>query len=66
MYGGFYNHSNRSVHPNDLENVLDRAFANHVEKLIITGTTLSDAKEVLNVASKNGIFLLIKCFDLNF
>jgi TatD DNase family protein len=54
MYSGFYNHSSRSIHPNDLDNVLDRAFANHVEKLIITGTTLSDSKEVLKVSSKNG------------
>jgi Tat protein secretion system quality control protein TatD with DNase activity len=56
MYSGFYNHSNRSIHPNDLENVLNRAFANHIEKLIITGTTLSDSKEVLNVASNGKIF----------
>ena len=39
----------------DLDNVLKRAFANHVEKLIITGTTLEDSKEVLEIANKNGV-----------
>ena len=37
----------------DLENVIERAFANHVEKIIITGSTLQDSKEVLEEALKN-------------
>jgi Tat protein secretion system quality control protein TatD with DNase activity len=63
MYDGIYNHSNHSIHPNDLENVLDRAFANHIEKLIVTGTSLSDSSEALKIANKSGscITLLFYC-----
>jgi TatD DNase family protein len=62
MYKGFYNHSNKPIHQNDLNNVLDRAFANHIEKIIITGTTLEDSKEVLELASKNdNLFITVGC-----
>lgn len=83
MYSGFYNHSQKSIHPSklevilplkivdllncwfcldDLKPVLDRAFANHLEKIIITGTSLSDSKEVLEVAKTNpNLYITIGC-----
>lgn len=39
-----------------------RAFANHVEKIIITGTNLEDSKEVLKLAEKNdNLFITVGC-----
>ena len=38
----------------DLDNVLERAFANHIEKIIVTGTTLQDSKDLVQFVSKNG------------
>ena len=37
MNKGMYNHNVKPTHQEDLENVLERAFANHIEKIIITG-----------------------------
>ena len=43
-------------------NVLERAFSNHVEKLIITGTSLSDSVEVLALARTNpNLFITVGC-----
>ena len=39
----------------DIENVMERAFANHLDKIIITGTTLEDSKQVLEFSKKIGI-----------
>lgn len=45
-----------------MDNVLKRAFANHVEKIIITGTTLEDSKEVLQLASKSdNLYITVGC-----
>ena len=42
--------------------MLDRAFANHVEKIIITGTTLEDSKEVLEMAkNSDNLFITVGC-----
>ncbi len=38
----------------DVDNVLDRAFANHLDKIIITGTTLDDSRQLLEVSKKSG------------
>lgn len=46
----------------DINNVLDRAFANHVDKIIITGTTLEESKEVLKISDKNeNLFVTVGC-----
>ena len=46
----------------DLDNVLERAFANHIDKIIITGTTLEDSKEVLQVAQKSeDLYITVGC-----
>jgi TatD DNase family protein len=42
--------------------VLERAFANHLEKIIITGTTLEDSKEVLALANTNDhLYITVGC-----
>lgn len=38
----------------DLNNVLDRAFVNHLEKLLVTGTTLQDSTDLVQFVSSNG------------
>jgi TatD DNase family protein len=46
----------------DVSNVLERAFANHVEKIIITGTSLTDSAEVLALANTNpNLFITVGC-----
>ncbi len=41
---------------------MDRAFANHIEKIIITGTNLADSKEVLQLAQKSkDLFITVGC-----
>lgn len=42
----------------DLNNVLDRAFANHLEKLIVTGTTLQESTDLVQFVSSNGEFYM--------
>ncbi len=50
------------MNQDDLDNVLDRAFANHVEKIMITGTNLEDSKEVLQLAQKSkDLYITVGC-----
>ncbi|EQC34069.1 TatD DNase [Saprolegnia diclina VS20] len=44
------NYRGKQKHESDLRQVLDRAFANHVEKIIVTGGSLSESKEALRLA----------------
>jgi len=47
--------------------VIERAFANHVEKIIITGTTLQDSKEILEESMKDDrLFVTVRHFKTNF
>lgn len=46
----------------DLDQVLDRSFANHLEKIIITGTSLNDSKHVLELSKKSSnLFCTVGC-----
>jgi TatD DNase family protein len=46
----------------DTDNVIQRAFANHIQKIIITGTTLEDSKEVLQLANKHkNLYATVGC-----
>ena len=44
----------------DINHVLERAFSNHLDKIIITGTTLDDSKQLLEVSKKSGIIKIEK------
>ena len=64
MYKGMYNHSSKAVHQGDLDMVLARAYANHVEKIIITGTTLHDCREILELAKTSApskLYVTVGC-----
>lgn len=51
MYKGIYRGKNR--HENDLDQVLERAWENNLDKIIITAGTLSEAKEALNLSKQD-------------
>lgn len=41
---------------------MDRAFANHIEKIMITGTSLSDSQEVLELAKTSpNLYITVGC-----
>lgn len=48
MFQGRYN--DKEYHPEDLKDVLDRAWAADVERIIITAGSLSEAKAALELA----------------
>jgi TatD DNase family protein len=50
MYQGEYHGKPR--HPSDLEAVVKRAHAAGVERILITGTSLSESKAALDLAKK--------------
>jgi len=50
MFKGNYHGSDKSIHPPDLDNVLQRSFDAGVEKIIITSGTLEEAKAALSLA----------------
>lgn len=52
MYQGEYHGSKK--HQPDLEDVLQRSWDNGLEKMIITGGSLEDAKAALEIAKKDG------------
>lgn len=52
MYQGIY-HGNKK-HEADLSHVLKRAWEAGLEKMIITGTSLTDSKAALELAKTNG------------
>ncbi|KAF0698288.1 Aste57867_11081 [Aphanomyces stellatus] len=51
MFVGLYR--GKQKHANDFEHMLTRAFANHVEKIIVTGGSLSESKEALALAREH-------------
>jgi len=51
MYRGIYNGTQK--HEPDLEIVLQRAKENHVEKIMVTGTSLEDSESSINLAKTN-------------
>lgn len=66
MFQGRYNNSQK--HPADYAQVLNRAWAAGLQKIIITVGTLKDADEALKFAGEDGSLLTIfnynesKCF----
>lgn len=56
MFRGIYGRSQKQEA--DLNHVLDRAWDNGMEKMIVTVGTLNDAKEALELVSKDGTFYL--------
>lgn len=52
MYRGIYNESQK--HQPDLPNVLGRAWAQGLDKIIITGTGLKESKEALAITRTDG------------
>ena len=61
MYMGIYN--GKKKHESDIDSILSRAWDAGLQKMMITGTTLSDSKKSIEMAKTNGlifIFFLIK------
>ena len=53
MYQGEYHGSKK--HEPDLDAVLDRAWKNGLDKMMITGGSLEDAHKALEITKKHGI-----------
>lgn len=53
MYAGMYNGSKK--HESDLGDVLQRSWDTGLEKVIITGGSLSESREAIKLAQQNGI-----------
>ncbi|KAG9412875.1 TatD DNase [Aphanomyces cochlioides] len=51
MFVGLYR--GKQKHANDFEHMLERAFGNHVNKIIVTGGSLSESKEALALARQH-------------
>lgn len=52
MFQGIYH--GKSKHPADLEAVLRRAKGKGVERVLVTGTSLSESRKALEMANKHG------------
>lgn len=60
MFQGIYH--GRQAHPSDFDDVLKRAFDVGLEKIIVTGGSLTDSKEALTVAATNDrLFCTVGC-----
>ncbi|XP_066996650.2 deoxyribonuclease TATDN1 isoform X2 [Anabrus simplex] len=60
MFFGIY--YAKSKHPTDLKDVIERARSNGVEKIIITGSSLRDSEEALNIAKTDeNLFCTVGC-----
>lgn len=62
MYKGIYNGVKK--HEPDLQNVLARAWKHGVEKIIITGTSLKESEEAVEISKTDGENTLL-LFDIN-
>jgi TatD DNase family protein len=56
MYKGIYHRSKK--HEDDLEAVLERAWNIGMQKIIITGGSLEESKEALQLANSHGLLLI--------
>lgn len=52
MFQGIYNGNQK--HPSDLDVVLERSWATGLQKIIITVGTISDTKDAMEIAQKDG------------
>ncbi|KAL3285216.1 hypothetical protein HHI36_019330 [Cryptolaemus montrouzieri] len=60
MYAGIYNNSIK--HQNDLVNVLERSWKAGLEKIIITGGSLSESQKALDLAKTDDrLFSTVGC-----
>ncbi|CAN8004770.1 unnamed protein product [Ixodes pacificus] len=68
MFRGIYNGSQK--HVDDLQEVLKRAAANGLDKVLVTGGSLEDSRQALNLARTHGEWqllpfcLLHSCFHI--
>jgi TatD DNase family protein len=56
MYKGIYHGSKK--HDVDLEAVLQRAWNIGMQKMIVTGGSLEDSREALQLANSHGLFFI--------
>jgi TatD DNase family protein len=56
VYKGIYHGSKK--HEGDLEAVLERAWNIGMQKIIITGGSLEESREALQLANSHGLFLI--------
>lgn len=54
MFRGVYNGTQK--HPDDLDIVLERSWSTGLEKIIITVGTITDTKDAVEIAQKDGKF----------
>lgn len=59
MYQGQYH--GKSRHPSDVEAVVERARQHGVERILITGTSLSESREALSMAQRFGMLRIAAC-----
>lgn len=57
MYQGIYHGSKK--HEGDLLNVLNRAWSGDLEKIVITGTSLKESEQAVEIANSDGKSTLI-------
>lgn len=55
MYSGIYN--GKQKHEGDIQNVLNRTWDSGIEKVIITGGSLTESKKALELARSDGNFV---------
>lgn len=60
MFAGVY--SGQQKHPNDLTNVLERAWKNGMDKIVITVGTINEAPHAIELAEKDGESFIIDLF----
>ena len=63
MYQGIYHGSQK--HQPDLDQVLERSWANNLSKIIITAGSVNESQKALEIARTDGM-LYKQCFDLHF
>ncbi|XP_041356936.1 putative deoxyribonuclease TATDN1 [Gigantopelta aegis] len=60
VFRGYYHHSKK--HEDDFQDILNRAFENGMEKIIITGGCLKDVKEALDLAkTHDSLYSTVGC-----
>lgn len=63
MFQGIYNGSQK--HPNDLDIVLERSWNTGLDKIIITVGTITDTKDAIEIAKRDGNLIDFSCSCLS-